>query len=264
MIASAHTSPPGTIDRIMVLIERERKTRFSGGALGYLWAFIIPCAWIALIGGLFWALDRTPPIHVGTAVFIATGVLPYLFFRQTVTSLSRALSAHRYMRYFSSVTQNEILSAVMLLESFNSLITSVLIFGVVTVLFGSPLPASIAGVLFGLSLAWLLGCGIGRLVAVAGQLSDTFTRAVPLVLRPLFWLSGIFYTAAELPAQVQNILWYSPFLHVTELVRESYYLGYSSPVATAWYPIAVAAIFYLTSIPIERFADNRRLMRGRL
>ncbi|WP_176228600.1 ABC transporter permease [Roseovarius litorisediminis] len=264
MAAAQHISPPGTMARIMVLLERERKTRFSGGMLGYLWAFIIPSAWIALVFALFWVLERTPPIYVGAEVFIATGVLPYLFFRQTVTSLSRTLSANRYMRYFSSVSPNDILSASMLLESFNVLMTSVLIFGMVTVAFGSPLPASMPGVLFGLGLSWLLGCGIGRFVATAGLLSDTFARAVPLILRPLFWLSGIFYTAAELPGAVQDILWYSPFLHVTEIIRESYFLGFKSPVATVWYPLAIAAMFYLASIPLERFAHNRRLMRGRL
>ena len=248
----------------MALLERERKTRFSGGTLGYLWAFITPTAWIALIVGLFWALERTPPIHVGVEIFIATGILPYLFFRQTVTSLSRVLSAHRYMRYFADVTQSDILSASMLLECFNFLITSVLIFGLVTVFFDSPLPVSVPGVLFALSLAWMLGCGVGRLVAIVGLFSDTFARAVPLLLRPLFWLSGIFYTAAELPATIQNIMWYSPFLHVTELVRESYFLGFSSPFATAWYPVLVAALFFLVSVPIERFAQRRRLMRGRL
>ncbi len=248
----------------MVLLERERKTRYSGGTFGYLWAFITPTAWIGLMVVLFWILERTPPIHAGAEIFIATGVLPYLFFRQTVTSLSRTLSAQRYMRYFSTVSQSDILSASMLLECFNFLVTSLLIFGVVTVIFSSALPASAPGVLFALSLAWLLGCGIGRFVAVIGLFSDTFMRTVPLALRPLFWLSGIFYTAAELPESARDILWFSPFLHVTELVRESYFLGFNSPIATLWYPVSVAAMFFAISVPIERFAQRRRLMRGRL
>lgn len=264
MIAQPHITPPSAFGRIMVLLERERKTRFAGGMLGYLWAYIIPSVWIALIVGLFIFLDRRPPINVGLEIFVATGVLPYVFFRQTVTSLSRTLSAHRYMRYFSSVTPDDILWASKLLEGFNLLISAVLIFGVITILFGSALPSSVPGTLFGLCLAWMLGCGIGRFVAIGGQLSDTFARAVPLALRPLFWLSGIFYTAAELPVKVQDILWYSPFLHVTEIVREGYFLGFTSQFATAWYPIAIAALFFLASIPLERFAQNRRIMRGRL
>jgi capsular polysaccharide transport system permease protein len=257
-------SPPGAFDRIMILLDRERKTRFAGGLFGYLWAYITPSVWIAFIVGLFWALDRTAPIHVGLEIFVATGVLPYVFFRQTVTSMSRTLSAQRYMLYFRTVTQDDILWATMLLEGFNLMLSAVLIFGAVTVIFGSGLPSSGPGVMFGLGLAWMLGCGFGRFVAYGGQLSDTFARMVPLVLRPFFWLSGIFYVAAELPGRIQDILWFSPFLHVTEIIREAYFLGFTSNFADVWYPFVIAAGFYLASIPLERFAKRHRIMRGKL
>ncbi|WP_298296018.1 ABC transporter permease [uncultured Litoreibacter sp.] len=264
MSAATHIAPPNAFTRIAVLMERERRTRFAGGKLGYLWAYITPVVWIALIVALFWALQRTPPIHVRAEIFIATGILPYLIFRQTVTALSRTLTANRYMRYLRPVSNNDILSATMLLESFNMLTTAVLIFGGVTLIFGSQTPASLPGVAFGLALAWGIGCGVGRFVAAAGLMSDAFARAVPLLLRPLFWLSGIFYTATDLSQQVRDILWYSPFLHITEIVREAYFLGYASPIALVWYPVAVASAFYLASIPLERFATRRRIMRGRL
>lgn len=259
-----HITQPSAFTRIAVLLERERRTRFAGGHLGYLWAFITPVVWIALIVVLFWFLQRSPPIHVGPEVFVATGVVPYLIFRQTVTSLSRTLAANRYMRYLRPVSNNDILSATMLLEAFNMLATAAIIFAGVSFFFGAELPNYLPGVVFGLGLAWLLGCGIGRFVAAAGMLSDAFARAVPLVMRPLFWLSGIFYTATDLSQSAQNLLWYSPFLHVTELLRESYFLGYSSPVALVWYPVAVASVFYLASIPLEQFATRRRIMRSRL
>ena len=264
MNATTLISPPSGFDRILVLMERERRTRYAGGLLGYLWAYITPTVWIALILVLFWALERTPPINVGLEIFVATGVLPYVIFRQTVTSLSRAISAHRYMLYFKSVSQDDILLATMLLEGFNLLIASVLIFGTVTIVFGNGLPASVPGVMFGIGLSWLLGCGIGRFVAYGGQLSDTFARMVPLVLRPFFWLSGIFYVAAELPGRAQDLLWYRPFLHVPEIIRAAYFLRFSSHFADAWFPCVVAAGFYLASIPLERFAKRNRIMRSRL
>jgi len=80
----------------------------------------------------------------------------------------------------------------------------------------------------------------------------------------MFWLSGIFYTATELPGAVQDILWYSPLLHVTEAVREGYFLGYQSPVSNLWYPVCVAGIFFLISLPIEGAITRNRLARRRL
>ncbi len=264
MLAVQHIVPPTTFARIAILMERERKTRFSAGKLGYLWAYITPVVWIALIVTLFWVLQRTTPIHVPVEIFIATGILPYLVFRQTVTALSRTLTANRYLRYLRPVSNSDIMSATMLLEAFNMVTIAALIFGGISILFGSSLPVSPAGVLFSLALAWGIGCGVGRFVAAAGLLSDAFARSVPLLLRPLFWLSGIFYTATDLSQEIQSILWYSPFLHITELVRQSYFLGYTSPIASVWYPIAISALFFLASMPLEVFATRRRIMRGRL
>lgn len=259
-----HITPPGPLARILILLDRERKSRFAGGVLGYYWAYITPVVWIGLILALFWYLDGAPPIDAGLEIFVATGVLTYVIFRQTVTALSRVLDAHRYMRYFSDVTENEILWSSMLLEGFNFLITSIVIFGAITIIFDAPLPNSVPTVLFGLALAWMLGCGIGRFVAMGVQLSDTFARSVPLILRPFFWLSGIFYTASELPVWAQDLLWYSPFLHVTEILRTGYFLGFHSTFADAWYPILIASGFYLASLPLELYAKRHRITRGRL
>ncbi|SMX36498.1 Polysialic acid transport protein KpsM [Maliponia aquimaris] len=260
-MATAQITPPGTFGRILILLDRERRTRFAGGVLGYLWAYITPIVWIALIVGLFVHLGRTPPIDAELAIFVTTGVLPYVAFRQTVTALSRVLPAHRHLRYLPGVSTDSVLWAAMLLEAFNLMISALLIFGSVTLLFGSALPASLPGVLSAFLVAWVLGIGVGRFVAIGGLISPTFARFVPLALRPFFWLSGVFYVAAELPGPVRELLWYSPFLHVTELLREGYFLSFTSQFADAQYPLMVGAVLYLASMPLERFAADRRLLR---
>lgn len=262
MAASAVITPPGAFGRILILLDRERRTRFAGGALGYLWAYITPVVWIALIVGLFVHLQRTPPIDAELAVFVATGILPYVAFRQTVTALSRVLQAHRHLRYLPGVSTDSILWAAMLLEAFNVTFSALLIFGAITILSGSDLPASVAGVVSAFAVTWVLSIGVGRFVAIGGQLSNTFARSVPLVLRPFFWLSGVFYVAAELPEPLQDLLWYSPFLHITEILREAYFLGFQSQFADVRVPLVTGAVLYLASMPLERFAADRRLLRG--
>ena len=128
-----HLSPPGTWRRIGILFERESRTRFSGGKIGYIWAYITPVVWIAFVVVLFWALGRSPPIYVGPEIFVATGILPYMLFRQTVSSLSRSVPGQRYLRYIQPVTNNDIMTATMLLEGYNVLITSLIILGGITV-----------------------------------------------------------------------------------------------------------------------------------
>ncbi len=250
--------------RIAALIRRERLSRFSGGAFGYLWAYITPIFWIVLVVFLFYLLNRAPPIYVPAEIFVATGILPYVAFRQTISSVTRAGIAHRYMLYLRPVSISDLMIATGLLEMFNLLVSALLIFGFLTLWLGLNAPHDLAIVLWGLGINWALGLGLGRFVGVLGLVNDSIARAVPLILRPTFWLSGIFYTATELPGGAQAALWWSPTLHATEIVREGYFLGYTSPIASASYPLLIAGIFYVAAVPLEIFATRRRLLRYRI
>jgi len=252
------------VARLGALVERERRTRFAGGAIGHFWAYLTPIAWIAFVVVLFWTLNRAPPIYVAPEIFVATGILPYLAFRQTITSLSRAIPANRSLLYLRPLKAHDLLLATAIREAINLTITACVIFGAISILFDVPAPAHPQSVILGLALAWFLACGLGRLIAVLGLISDSFARLVPILLRPVFWLSGIFYTATELPGAVQDVLWFSPILHITEIVREGYFLGYQSPMATPWMPIAVGAVFYLIAAPLESYVMARKKARYRL
>lgn len=253
-----------TMTRIGTLMDREKQTRFSGGMIGHFWAYLTPIAWIAFVVVLFQVLNRTPPIYVPPEIFVATGILPYLAFRQTVTSLSRTVPANRALLYIRPISIHDLIAASALREGLNLITASVLVFGGISLIFGSSGPADPATVMLGLGLAWMLAVGVGRFVAVLGLLSDSFARFVPIILRPVFWLSGIFYTATELPKGVQDALWFSPLLHITELTREGYFLGYTSPIASIWYPVLVAALSYLVSCPVEKWIMRQRAARYRI
>lgn len=250
--------------RVEVLAARERLTRYAGGKLGAAWAILTPVAWIAFVVVLFRTLGRSPAIHVGPEIFVATGVLPYISFRQAVTSMSRAYPAHRYMCHIRPVSVNDILLATILLEALNMILAAIVVFAAVTLLFGAGLPDNLPMVALGFALAWFLAAGLGRLVAIIGLYSDSFARSVPILLRPLFWVSGIFYTAVELPAGIQSALWYSPLLHVTEIIRTGYFSAYTSPIATLWLPIGVASALYLCSVLFEQQLRHGRRVRFRI
>lgn len=258
------TISSSTFDRWAALIVRERMTRFSGGALSQLWAFVTPVAWIVVVVLAFQFLGRTVPIHAPMAMFVATGILPYAVFRQTVTSLMRSVIANRYLVYIRPISPPDILVASAILELLNTIILATLLFGGALLALNSPPPTDLLRVLMGLGLGWALGAGFGHLAATLGQWSDTISRAIPQALRPLFWLSGVFFTATELGGTAQATLWWNPLLHTTEILREGFFLGYVSPISQPWYPLAVALGFYLVSVPLGRRMRSRNAARHRI
>ncbi|MEO0773167.1 MAG: ABC transporter permease [Pseudomonadota bacterium] len=255
---------PSLLSRLSTLIRRERQTRFAGGALGTLWAYLTPLSWIAFLVIIFKLLNRAPPIYVPAEIFVATGVLPYIVFRQTITSLSRTLTANRYLRYIRPINGNDLIAASALSELITAIVTATVVFVLISVLFTIPGPDNPARVLIALFVVWVLAMGIGRFIAVVGMASDSFARSVPILLRPMFWISGIFYTATELPGPVLDILWYSPTFHVTEFLREGYFIGYTSPIANVTYPLLFGAAFLILSYPIEWAITRNRWSRARL
>ncbi len=251
-------------ERVTILMHREMRTRFVGGALGYAWAYLTPVAWIAFVVGAFYVLGRVPPLLMSPQIFVASGILPYILFRQTISASMRALPSSRYMVYFRPVSVAEILLAASLMELLNMTIVSVAVVGTIVVFFDAPMPADPLKALFGLILAWWLGVGFGRFSAIMGRLSDTYTRSVPIILRPLFWLSGVFFTATELPASSLDVLWYSPLFHAIEIVREGFFLGYHSPLSNPVVPFATGLFFYAVSTVLETYWQARDKRRGLL
>lgn len=250
--------------RLAALIERERCTRFAGGALGALWAYVTPLGWIVLVVLAFNWLGRSVPIHAPMPLFVASGILPYAMFRQVITSLMRTVISNRHLVYFRPVNTTEILLASALLELLNMIIMIVLIVSALWLWLAPDPPGDALTAIWGMALAWGLGTGLGRFAAVLGQVSDTAHRAIPLLLRPMFWVSGIFFTATELGGAAQAIFWWNPLFHAIEILREGLFLGYASPIADGWYPLTVAVGFYLASLLIERRVEARHLARHQI
>jgi capsular polysaccharide transport system permease protein len=86
-----------------------------------------------------------------------------------------------------------------------------------------------------LLLCFSFSCGL--LCAVIGTFAETFIKVVEMIMRPLFFCSGIFFSAAIIP---ENYRWYfflNPLLHFLELVREYYFADFQSQGASHLYVI---------------------------
>ena len=245
---------------VSAIVQREIRTRFSGGSLGYGWAIVLPVTWVLAIVVFFVWVGRQPPVAVPLAVFIASGMVPYLIFRQVITAMMRVVRANRHMITLGPTTEEDILTAGAVLELINVILVCVAICAILKMTSGLPAPTDPVSVFLGLILAWGLGASTGRFAASIAYYSDTAQRLTPIVLRPFFWISGIFFVAAELPQHAQNVLWYNPLLHIIEILRTGMLPGFGSDFAQPLIPIGAIALLYFSS----RILDSARGMRSLL
>lgn len=223
--------------RVAAVIAREIGSRFTGDPLGYGWAYLTPLAWIAVIYATFQILGRTTPLDADIGSFILSGIMPYLAFRYQVSSVLRAKNAYRAAMTLPTVTPETVYFSIAVLEYYNSLIIYLVLLLLNYLLFGhfymdDPLLA-----LWGFTLASATGAALGYALASLDVGASTLMRIASTALRPMFYLSAVFYTADELPQSWLAWLAWNPLLHAIELTRSGSFADYQSRVATGWLPL---------------------------
>lgn len=242
---------------IGALILRETRTRFGAHQLGYLWAFIEPLLWIVTFYAMFAVAGRQAPQGMTMVTFIATGIVPYQIFREMVGRASSAVEANKGLLFYPQVRPLDLIIARCSLESVTWTTVLVALFTIDGLLHNSLRVHDPLQVLVALALATFLGGGLGIAVGAISVFNNTVQRLAPAVLRPLFWISGIFFTANALPSQVRESLLVNPVLHIVEIIRSGFFAEYEAPYASMGYVAMWALSATAVGLLLERVARRR-------
>jgi capsular polysaccharide transport system permease protein len=223
---------------ISALIAREIQSRFGESRFSYAANYIAPLAWIAATYFAFMLLGRIPPVYTDTITFILSGLIPYAAFRYVVTAIGRSRSVARKLLIYPSVTEEHAMAAAAMLEFVNALIFFALVSCANYLIFGNGELAHPLLFFWGLALSWGLGVGYASLFAVLSRYSGTFNQIGQVILRPSFFLSGVFFTANELPDHFLAVLGWNPLLHAIDIARDGMLFHYQSRVASSLYVVA--------------------------
>ena len=74
----------------------------------------------------------------------------------------------------------------------------------------------------------LLGLGVGTLNCVLFGFFPTWKNVWGVLTRPLFLVSGVFFTFDTVPPAFQEVLWYNPLAHVIGVMRSGFYGTYEA------------------------------------
>lgn len=243
---------------IHALVLRETKTRFGAHRLGYLWALLEPIIWVVTFGGMYYFLGRLAPPGMGVVEFLVTGIVPFLLFRSSATRLTAAVESNRGLLFYPRVRPLDVVAARGVLEfSTHTAVFALLMTGAALLsgraTFDQPLK-----VLAGLGLAGGLGASLGLLFCAVNVYNNVAERLLgPVLLRPLFWISGVFYPVESLPTAARNILLHNPVLHVIDLIRDGVFPGYEARHVDPWYPLAWVLVLSFLGLTMERAARRR-------
>jgi capsular polysaccharide transport system permease protein len=242
---------------IRALMLRQALSRFGHDSLGIFWIFAEP---LLLSGAvmLMWTLSGLHKGHgVGIIPFVLASYSMLTLWRHMCSVSVRALSSASSLLYHRNVRLLDILIARAALESFSgmaSFVVAYLILNLFGLIRAMEDPLVMAG-------AWLLmtwfGWSFGLVVAAITELMEPAAHLVQPMLYVTLPMTGAFYMVAWLPASAQQVVMWSPLVHLFEMFRGGLF---GAHLAADWSIAYVAAwCFCLMAIglPFLRVAQHR-------
>lgn len=231
-----------TLRSVTALMLREMSATYGKSPGGYIWAVVQPIGIILVLSVGFSLLLRTPSLGTNFLLFYATGYLPFDIYATMASKIaqslnySRALLAYPRVTWLDAVLARFFLNLLTLTTVFCLLITGILL------AVDTRTVIDIGPIITGIILAAGLGLGVGMMNCLLGGLFPVWDIIWGMISRPLFLASGVFFLYEDMPATVQNILWWNPLLHVTGWLRTGFYPTYHAPYVALPYVVGVILI----------------------
>jgi capsular polysaccharide transport system permease protein len=247
---------------VFAIFVRELKTRFGQFQLGYLWAILEPLSMIVILSAVRTLFGTSDIAGLSFPVFFAAGILTYLLFNHVLMSALSAVESTLALFNYQRVKPIDVVIARALLELLIAVGTSLVIFpGLYLIGFTFSWNHTLQAVLI-LTLLFVMSLGLGLILSVIGPLWQETKKIIPVVIRPLFFISGIFFSANMLPEGLRGIALINPLLNFTELMRGAMFTEYQSHEGSLFYVLCWAVGSLLTGLCLYRIFRVRIVTSG--
>lgn len=236
------------------LVLREMATTHGRLPGGYLWAVAEPLLGIALLSAIFAISFHAPALGTSFPLFYASGLLPFLAFSDITGKLAQALNFSRPLFAYPALGVMDAVLARFLLAGLTQLaVASLLISGILFLseTRATPQVAVLAGAA---GLLAVLSFGIGSMNCLLIGLVPLWQRIWAIAMRPMFLISGVFFTFEAVPLPWRDLLWWNPLIHIVGLVRRGLYPGYDAAYVSGAYVLALGlSLSLIAGIGLRRW-----------
>lgn len=245
---------------ILAVILRDIRTRFGRSYLGYLLAISWPLthlvALVVIIGVI---RNLTPALGTDNAVFVATGIVPYVLCLYPSRLMAYSIDNNRALFVFPIVRALDLILSRAIIE-FLTAFTVVFLFFIGATLAGIDLmPISIEDATIAIIATVYFAISIGILNTIICSIIKFWHVIFVLIMVVLYLTAGVFVIPSSMSEGARQIMWYNPLLHLVEWLRSAYYEGYGDDMLSRSYVMWMATFFLLLGLLGERFVRGKLL-----
>ena len=245
---------------IKALMLREIHTINGNSKLGYLWVLIQSVFGIAVFWSVRHFMGATEAPHgMGMGMFLAIGFGVWNIFSSTVTRCMTAVSGNKALLTFPQVTELDVMISRTLVTTATQILVTMLIISGAWLMLGEPFVFGSLPLLLTLIVAVpLMSLGFGLMLSSLAVYVPALEKLVPMVLRILFFVSGVFFSISLFSQSLTSVLLWNPVLHAVELFREAMHAPYAIQGVSLSYLLLVTMSVCTIGGLLERYVRSRR------
>lgn len=244
---------------IGALILRDMRTRFGRSHLGYLIAIAWPLTHLITIVTIMSLANRLVPIGTEPAVFVSSGVLPYILCLYPARTMGLAIEMNRSLFLFPAVRPIDVILARGIIEFLTAAFIVIIFFLGALAIGVNILPSNYNVWISAVSVTICLSVAMGLINTIIGSIFKFWHILFLVLMFIMYSSSGAFILPSSLPKSTQEIMWYNPLFHCVEWIRSSYFEGYGDDTISRSYLIYIAVTLLAVGLLGERFARGKLL-----
>ena len=223
---------------IKALMIRELTTRFGRENIGFLWVMAEPLLFAVLVG-ILWRFQKGPEEHgVGVIAFVASGYIPLVMFRTSISRSVGSFSANSSLMYHRQVKIVDLVLVRFFVECLGHLMAYLFIATLLIALDIFPVPANLGFLLLGLSYYMIFTLSVCLVIAPLSEMSEVLEKVLPVTTYLMIPFSGAFYMVSWLTPIFADAVMWSPPVHGMEMMGYGIFGDAVSPHYEFFYPLA--------------------------
>ena len=244
---------------VHALILQDMSARYARTRLGVFTAVVEP---VVVVGAMyiirFYIQGQHSVGGIPMVLFVVTGFLTDFCFRIVTGIIISSTERKTSSRMFPQVTSLDVVIARAISSTTITGGAMIVVFFIASLMTGRP-PADML-------LCFIAGWAVFSLAIPVGMVLGVVLRKLPglrilvgSLLRVNLVLSGAFFLGTELPARLLPYVSWNPTFHIIELMREGWFHGYVSPIASPAYILVCCLGFLSLGLPLERLTRGSQV-----
>lgn len=174
---------------------------------------------------------------------MSVSILVWQALRSTFNKASGCIAGSLNLFYYKNVKPIDVVLARIFLEIVIYLLTFCIIYPIAILYLDFPFDQILARVdyiVIGLFLLVLFSTGVSLLLAILGRFFPSTAKISGLILRILYFTSGILYPLTNLPLSIREILKYNPVTQIVEIFRYGFFSQFTNDYIMLEYIILIS------------------------